>query len=240
MGPDLSRRAIDVRERMDDPHADPRALERTYALFPLVNAVVSGWRGLHRREIRPRARRGPIRILDVGSGGGDQCRAIAARVRREGLAAVVTALDPDSRATAWASAHDDGAGVQYRCGTTRDLVREGDAYDVVLSNHLLHHLSTDEVQDLLNDSRHLIRGGGVALHHDIARSRAAYALFAAATRPLEGGVLSGSFIREDGLLSIRRSYTAAELRAVVPPGWHVRRRLPARLELRTEAGPRDP
>ena len=38
----------------------------------------------------------------------------------------------------------------------------------------------------------------------------------------------GSFIRADGLTSIRRSYTAAELRAAAPPGWKVRPGFPFR------------
>jgi hypothetical protein len=38
----------------------------------------------------------------------------------------------------------------------------------------------------------------------------------------------GSYIRQDGLTSIRRSYTAAELRAAAPPGWTVVPRPPFR------------
>ena len=53
-----------------------------------------------------------------------------------------------------------------------------------------------------------------ALHNDLRRSAAAYALFAAAALPL-----TGSYIRRDGLTSIRRSYTVPELAAVVPHGW---------------------
>ena len=51
----------------------------------------------------------------------------------------------------------------------------------------------------------------------------AYALFFAGSWPF-----TGSYIRQDGLTSIRRSYTAAELRAAAPPGWTVARRVPYR------------
>lgn len=235
MPPDLRVRAADAGELMDDPDADLRMLERTYARFALVNAIVSRpWR-LYRREIRPRARRGPVRILDIGAGGGDLARAIARRLRSDGLAGEVTALDADPRAIAWAASRDAARGVRYRCAMTSELVAEGERYDVVLSNHLLHHLRAAELPRLLADSRRLAGSGGIVVHSDIERSPAAYRMFAAATLPFAANLLAGSFIRPDGLVSIRRSYTAAELSAAAPAGWRVTRAMPSRLMLRWEA-----
>ncbi|MET1156197.1 MAG: methyltransferase, partial [Arthrobacter sp.] len=59
----------------------------------------------------------------------------------------------------------------------------------------------------------------LVVHSDIIRSRPAYVLFAAGTLPF----FHRSLIRRDGLTSIRRSYTPAELRAAVPPDWQVLR-----------------
>ena len=75
----------------------------------------------------------------------------------------------------------------------------------------------------------------MAAHHDIARSRTAYAAFAVGTGLLSTTLLAVSFIRVDGLRIILRSYTAQELSAAVPAPWRVRTHLPARLELRWEA-----
>lgn len=232
---DLSTRAIEARELMDDPDADIGMLEHTYRRFRLVNALVSRPGLLYRQEIRPRARRGPIRILDIGAGGGDVCRMIAARLRRAGLDAEITALDADERAIRWAADHDDGAGIRYRCAFASDLVAEGEQYDVVFSNHVLHHLTAAELDGLLRDSAALVGPGGVVVHRDIARTRLAYVLYDAATWILSGTLFRGSFIREDGLISIRRSYTRRELASLVPFGWTVRFGLPSRLELRGES-----
>lgn len=233
---DLSTRAVDIVELMDDPDADDEALGRTYQRFGAVNAVVSRPGRLYRRDIRPRAASGRrVRILDIGAGGGDLCRDLVRRLRRDGLQADITALDADERAVRWASAHDDGAGIRYRHAFSGDLVAEGDTYDVVLSNHVLHHLDAGALRTVLDDSRALAGPRGLVSHHDIARSRLAYTAFAAGTWPLARNALAGSFIRVDGLLSIRRSYTPDELAAVVPSGWEVRSHPPARLELRWEA-----
>lgn len=237
MRADLSTRDVDARELMDDPQADARLLARTYGRFGFVNALVSRPGMIYRRDIRPRATRArPLRILDIGAGGGDLCRLIAGRLRRDGFAAEITALDADERAIRWASAHDGSAGLRYRCALSTELVEAGEIFDVVLSNHVLHHLDDDELQTVLQDSRRLVARDGLVAHHDIARSRTAYVLFTAATWPLSRNMLADSFIREDGLISIRRSYTRAELAAVVPPGWQVRQGMPARLELRWEPG----
>lgn len=230
---DLSSRAVDAREQMDDPDADLRMLERTYDRFRFVNAVVSRWRSVYRRDIRPRAGRGPIRLLDIGAGGGDVSRALAAWARRDGLTVDVTALDADERAVRWA--RERGGGVEYRCAYTSELVATGERFDVVISNHLLHHLLGDQLQALLAESIALVEDDGLVMHRDIARSRFAYRGFAAATLPFTRNLLAGSFIREDGLTSIRRAFTAGELAAIAPDGWQVREGLPARLELRWEA-----
>lgn len=240
MTADLRVRAVDLREQMDAPDADPRMLARTYAQFGLVNAVVSGWRGVYRRHVRPRSAdasaapgtRRSLRVLDIGCGGGDITRALSRRLRRDGCRAQVTGLDTDPRAILWAERHDADGLVRWRCAATADLVHAGETFDVVLSNHVLHHLTPAQLDGLLADSRRLVAAAGAVVHSDIARSRTAHLLFAAGTWPFSRNLLADSFIRDDGLTSIRRSYTAGELAAIVPEGWRVERRMPARLLLR--------
>ncbi|WP_432496744.1 class I SAM-dependent methyltransferase [Kineococcus auxinigenes] len=221
--PALARRDVLATERMDAPDCDPAVLARTYARFGVVNALVAGWRVTYLRHVRPLLRRDrPADVLDVGCGGGDVARALARWARRDGYRLRVLGIDPDARAHAWATGRPAVPGVSFRRAFSADLVAEGRRFDVVLSNHLLHHLGDAELAALLVDSQRLARLR--VLHSDIARSRWAYALFSAGALPLA----PGSFIRADGLTSIRRSRTAAELRAAVPPGWRVERPWPGR------------
>lgn len=223
-----------AREEMDRPDCDPTLLDRTYAQFPLVNAAISGWGGLYRDLIRPVLRRDrPSSLLDIGSGGGDISMALTRRARRDGFDVQVTGIDPDQRAHRFATrahARTGDPAVAFRRTTSGELVAAGETFDVVVSNHVLHHLSPAELSGLLADTEALT--GRLALHSDIVRSRAALVLFGAATLPLA----RGSFIRRDGLTSIKRSYLPGELRAVVPPGWQVLRRRPYRNLLVYRAG----
>lgn len=224
---DLARRDLELQELMDDPGCDPVALRRTYDQFGLVNRLVAGWRRRYRRDLRPLL--SPERestLLDVGCGTGDVARSLAGWAARDGLRLTVTAVDPDPRAYAYAvESAGPGTPVEFRCCASADLVAEGRRFDVVVSNHLLHHLDEAELAALLADSAVLARR--FVLHNDLTRSPIAYAAYGPVGR-LAG---PGSFLRTDGLRSLRRSYRPAELAAVVPTGWRVQRAFPFRLLL---------
>ncbi|WP_430647121.1 methyltransferase [Agromyces sp. GXS1127] len=227
----LDRRDVDVRELMDDPAADPEALARTFRRFGLVNRIVSRPAAVYEEWVRPRlATTHRARLLDVGAGGGDLPFRILQLARRDGLRLEVVAIDPDERAVRAADRFAT-AGLEFRVATTADLVAEGEVFDVVWSNHVLHHLAAAELGALLADTERLVAPGGIGVHGDIERTRGAYLAFWAATLPFAWNVFAGSFIRPDGLTSIRRSHTAPELARAVPRGWRVKRGFPSRLEL---------
>jgi len=231
----LAERDAATRESMDDPDCDPCALDRTYARFRPLNAILARQRSLYRRWIRPRLdREAERRLLDVGTGGADFPRRALRWATREGLRLEVLAIDPDPRAIRFAVAAGIPPGLRLQRAELSDLAAEALRYDVVVSNHLLHHLDDEELLLLLEHSARLVAVGGVVVHADLTRSGWGYSAFAVITALL-GPMLRGTFIRADGLTSIRRSRTAAELRTLVPSGWQVRRVFPARLELVRDA-----
>jgi 2-polyprenyl-3-methyl-5-hydroxy-6-metoxy-1,4-benzoquinol methylase len=211
----MRRRASDAVEIMDLPDCDPRRLERTYRQFAAVNRALSGWRRLYSAELRPLlSTESTTTLLDIGSGGGDVAVLLARWAHRDRLKLEVTGIDPDGRAHRFAAGRPKAPGVEFRQAFSTDLVAEGRSFDVVISNHMLHHLRPAELQQLLADSQALARRK--VLHNDLRRSPLAYALFSVAALPFRD-----SFIRADGLTSIRRSYRPAELSALAPPDWRV-------------------
>ncbi|MBO1269105.1 class I SAM-dependent methyltransferase [Arthrobacter cavernae] len=217
----LRERALDAVEDMDKPDCDLRRLNRSYARFPVVNRLLSGWHGIYRERIRPLLlAQGSATLLDIGCGGGDVARALAGWALRDGLKLEVTGIDPDDRAFRFASRAVPNDAVTYRRCFSGELVAEGCRFDVVISNHILHHLTPGQLAGVLGDSEQLCSGW--AFHNDLRRSAAAYYLFLAGFWPL--GL--GSYICGDGLTSIRRSYTPEELRMAVPQEWQVERHGP--------------
>lgn len=208
-------------EEMDKPDCDPVLLQRTYAQFPLVNRCIAGWRGLYRHRIRPvLPLHRPARILDIGCGGADISLALARWTLQDGITATVVGIDPDPRAHDFAvqrvrRARIPGDRIEIRRAFSHELLAEPETFDVVISNHLIHHLTPVELEGLWQDSSSL--ASRLVVHSDIRRHRAASILFGAATLPLAGS----SLIRRDGLTSIRRSYTHAELAMQLPAGWRL-------------------
>ncbi len=211
----LQYRDVDARERMDDPECDLPTLLRTYGQFPVVNAVVAGWRLTYLTELRPRFTATSHTVLDIGTGGGDVARSLVRMARRDGVTLTVTAIDPDPRATAYVRSLPAVDEVTYRQATSSALVEEGARFDFVISNHVLHHLSAAELGTVLADSERL--ASVAVVHSDIRRTRLGYVLFSLIT----GIFFHRSFVREDGLISIRRSYLPGELREILPKRWRV-------------------
>lgn len=220
----LSRRDTSLTELMDDPDCDPRALAATYRRFDVVNRLVSAWGRVYRELVAPelRALGRPARVLDLGCGGGDVVVRLAALAARDGLDVDWVGADPDPRAHA-AALERQRSGVRFVAAGSRELLAAGERFDLVLSNHVLHHLDTEGLRSFADDSLALSRGAVV--HADIARGRLAYALYAVGITPLS----AGTFLRVDGLRSIRRSFRAPELAAALGSPWRVRTPAPFRV-----------
>ncbi|MFE7845679.1 methyltransferase domain-containing protein [Microbacterium sp. NPDC057407] len=224
----LAARDPELEELMDDPDCDPKRLAATLRRFDTVNRVVSGWGTVYRRFLRPHlaSLNRPARVLDLGAGGGDLVVRLAELAARDGFEVHWTGADPDPRAHEVAVARDAPPGVVFRRADAADLASEGEVFDAVLSNHVLHHLGHD-VGGFAEASRLLSRG--IVLHGDIARSRLAYGLYAVAVTPFA----PGTFLRTDGLRSIRRSFTPLELQseldAAAPGTWTVHAPVPFRV-----------
>lgn len=216
---------------LDRDDCDPETARTTYRQFERINAASSRIRAVYRRWLRPHMASDPARryaLLDIGSGGGDIAVALARWARADGLVLEVTGIDRNPRALAYAAKRETPPGVVFRGETVEALLERGERFDFVVSNHLLHHLEGDELPAMLEAAGRLCRR--CAVMADARRSDAAYLLFAGLA-PL---CLRGSYHRHDGLASLRRAYTPAELARAAAPGWRLERLFPFRLVLVSE------
>lgn len=220
----LAERDAALRELMDDPDCDPVALAATLERFDLVNRAIGGWGRVWRLGIRPRLQRlgRPTRVLDVGSGGGDVIARLAQWAERDGLDVHWLGIDPDPRALEVARTRASDR-VSFAATDAASLRADGETFDLVLSNHVLHHLEADELTEFAVDTRAL--AAGTVMHADIERGALAYALYGMGITALE----RGTFLRTDGLRSIRRSYRVGELRSALGEPWRVASPAPFRL-----------
>lgn len=221
----LSQRDEDLTEWMDRPDCDPGLLNNTYGQFLRINKLLSGWDGIYEEHIKPvlETIEGQAAILDIGCGGGDILRLLNELCKRDGFIVEFTGIDPDNRAIEFVNSYTWPENITFKEARSSDLVADGQTFNIVISNHLMHHLDENQLKTVCSDAELLAVNS--VLFGDIERSRTGFILFGTIAPIL----FRNSYIVKDGLISIRRSYRIGELRNALPHGWKAERRFPFRL-----------
>jgi 2-polyprenyl-3-methyl-5-hydroxy-6-metoxy-1,4-benzoquinol methylase len=192
---------------MDDPGLDPEIYDQVLADLSRVN----GWTFAGRPTLAflRHATRGmnAFRLLDVGFGHGDMLRRIARWARRRGIAVDLVGVDlnPNSE-TAARAATPAGMPIDYRTGDYRDVAGP---FDFVVSSLVAHHMTDSELDAFIRFMEAQATRGW--LINDLHRHALSYATFPLLARMLR----AHRIVREDGQLSIARSFRPDEWRAIL-------------------------
>jgi SAM-dependent methyltransferase len=191
-------------EILDQPDIDPREVALSLADLRTVNHFFGGIRTsqfLFDRVIGERKLR-ELSILDVGSGSGDVPLTITKRLRHRGLSVSTTLFDQHENHLPGLDGKDPN--LYTMTGDALSLPFMEDWFDIVSCSLLLHHLEPDQarrfVQQALKVARHAV------IINDLVRSPLHYSLLHA-WRPFFRTRISYL----DGLTSVRRAYTPAEI-----------------------------
>jgi 2-polyprenyl-3-methyl-5-hydroxy-6-metoxy-1,4-benzoquinol methylase len=215
-------------EQMDAADLDPAIYAVVLRDLSRVNRVTLNARPT--LAFLNRATRGlrRFRLLDVGFGHGDMLRRISRWAAARGIEAELVGIDlnPGSAAVARA-ATPEALRIDFRSGDYRTLAGEG--FDFVISSLVAHHMSRAEIIDFLCFMEREARVGWLV--SDLHRSGLAYLGFPLLARLMRWHPI----VREDGTLSIARSYRPGEWRPLLRESGldqgaaHVVRRFPFRL-----------
>jgi 2-polyprenyl-3-methyl-5-hydroxy-6-metoxy-1,4-benzoquinol methylase len=167
-----------------------------------------------------------LKLLDVGFGHGDMLRRIARWAERRGLATELVGIDVNPRSAPLArAATDPGLRIDYRTGSYATLAGEG--WDVIVSNLVAHHMSHAELVAFLRFMEAEARTGWLV--NDLLRHSLAHVGFPLLARAMRWHRI----VREDGTLSVARSYRPAEWPPILAEAGvieaHVFRAVPFRL-----------
>jgi SAM-dependent methyltransferase len=196
------------REALDGPDCPLPVARATLEDIGTVNALFGGRSaavfGLDRllRDRRPGEH---LTLLDVGAGAGDIAAALARRARARGIDLVPVPVDTHRVAAALCRE----AGLSPVVASAAALPFGPRAVDIVLASQLLHHFDRASATALVRAFDELARLGVI-----VAEPRR--------TRWAAGGIWLATLAlglhpvtRRDGILSVRRSFTAAELRMLL-------------------------
>lgn len=231
-------RALSVRshreEQMDSPDLDGG----TYARVLHDLARVNRWTFTAHSTLAFLSRAiGDARsfsLLDVGFGYGDLLRQVARWSARRGIAATLVGVDlnPASEGLARAATPSEIA-IDYRTGDYADQL---DGFDFIVSSQVAHHMSEEQLGRFLRHMEQAARRGWLVC--DLNRHAFAYHGFPLLARLM--GV--HRIVREDGQLSIARSFRPVEWPIVVagaginPAVIDVSRRFPFRIAVERRFG----
>ena len=214
-------------EQMDDPRLAPDVYDQVLRDLGRVN----GWTLAARPTIgflrRATHRMVAFRLLDVGFGHGDMLRRIARWARRRGLAVDLVGVDLNPKSEAAARAMTPlSMPIDYRTGDYRELPGP---FDFVISSLVAHHMTDEQLRAFIGFMEKQATRGW--LINDLHRHTLSYHGF-----PLLARMIGAHrIVREDGQLSIARSFRAPDWREIlaaagVPEGAaRIVRRFPFRL-----------
>jgi 2-polyprenyl-3-methyl-5-hydroxy-6-metoxy-1,4-benzoquinol methylase len=210
-------------EFFDAPSDNQRLVLRTVADIKLSKVVFQGARAAvaevatHFPQLATDAT-----LLDVGTGLGDVPRDVARAARRHGIALTTIGLDINV-----ALARSAGAVLSYTvCGSGTRLPFADASVDIVMCSQTLHHFRGAAETQLLREMDRVARVAVVV--SDLRRSWLAAAGFWLASFPLRFHRVT----RHDGVLSVMRGYTRAELEDTVSKAVGVRPRVRERIGFR--------
>lgn len=195
-------------ELLDDPGADPAAVALSLRNVARANRWFGGAaavrRGLQRLLAAVPPGR-PLTLLDLGTGAGDLPGRAVRWARRRGHVLRPVALELSRPAAALAAS----AGVPCAVADAGAPPLREKSVDLVLVSQVAHHFTRDSAVRLFRTCDALARVGVVVA--DLRRARLAPLAFRVGASALRFDPITIA----DGITSIRRGYTATELRGML-------------------------
>ncbi|MBC2776263.1 methyltransferase domain-containing protein [Parasphingopyxis marina] len=196
----LSERTI-AEEQMDAADLPPETYAAVLADLEKANRWTFSARptlGFLQRAVGSRR---SFSLLDVGFGEGGMLRAIAHWAQKRGIEARLVGIDLNAKSRAAAQAKTPpGLGIDYRSGDYADC----EPFDCILSNLVAHHMTHDQLVAFLKHMEAKASAGWLV--NDLHRHG-----FAHRGYPILARIMGWHrIVREDGTLSIARSYRPGE------------------------------
>jgi ubiquinone/menaquinone biosynthesis C-methylase UbiE len=219
-------------EHLDKGDYTPEEYEGCMVELRRINRWLGDASALRRSLLREieRARVKSFSVLDVGAGSGELLRVMASWAQESGRNAVLVGLELNARsAKAILEESQEFAAISSVRGDALRLPFGNDSFDYAVCSLFTHHFKDEQVVAILNELTRIARRRIFVI--DLHRHWLAYYLYTTVGHLF----LHNRLIREDGALSILRSFRARELEQLASESRlsniKVERRFPFRLVL---------
>ena len=193
---------------MDDLTLANDALRQNLDELETINTWLGGYAPVldALARLRPQFPKGrPLRLADLGSGGGDTLRHVAHWARKNGVSADLTGIDANDFMLEYAAAKSQAySEISYQQFDIFSPEFQTQSYDIFTCSLFCHHFTDDELVDLL---RQWHRQAQVAIViNDLHRHWLAYHSIKWLTRLFGDSYL----VKHDAPLSVARAFQRAD------------------------------
>ena len=199
------------KEKLDDLnlHGEPlykalQSLEWVNRWFGNHRSVVKAIHSIYKKEEKP------LRIIDLGCGGGDLALAVAKSLQKQKIKFTITGIDGNTNTIAYA---------QKKCvAFSKIIFLQADILssqfsiqpcDILISSHFMYHFTGDGLVNFLKNNLSAI--STAFIFSELKRNRLAMCLFKFSSFLMPISKLA----KEDGLLAIKRSFSEKEWLAIL-------------------------
>ena len=194
------------KELLDDPHVPAEHLRRNLHELHVINSWLGGYQttiGALKKVLSPKK---PSVVVDLGSGGGDTALRLRNWSISRNYCMQIRGIDINTTCVDYSIARCEGIpGIQFICDDYRNVKTHVPDIDVLHASLFCHHLSNEEIVDLLRFARE----NRIALViNDLERNALAYYGIRLLTRLFSRSHL----VKNDAPLSVLRGFKKSEWR----------------------------
>ncbi|RZK63171.1 MAG: methyltransferase domain-containing protein [Hymenobacter sp.] len=198
---------------MDDLDLATEELRQNLDELETINTWLGGYRPVLAAlaRLRPQFAAGrPLRLADLGRGGGDTLRRIAAWARRQRVPVALTGIDANAFMLDYAAANSQSfPEISYRQFDIFSPEFAAQPYDVLTASLFCHHFPDAELVGLLR--RWQQQAQVAVVINDLHRHPLAYYSIKYLTKALGGSRL----VQHDAPLSVARAFSRADWRRLL-------------------------
>ncbi len=205
---DFKKRSLKL-ERIDTGDYTPEEYDRFLKDIRLVNRFAGDNRALGKTLLREieREKLREFSVLDVGAGSGELLRKVAGFARKQKQKANLFGLELNARsARAILEESKEFAEIESVQSDALNLPFADKAFDYTICSLFTHHFSDENIVGILGEMARVSRQKIFVI--DLHRHAAAYALY----KIFCIGFRISPLVRQDGSLSILKSFTPSELK----------------------------
>jgi 2-polyprenyl-3-methyl-5-hydroxy-6-metoxy-1,4-benzoquinol methylase len=198
-------------EKLDDLNLHGETLHKALQSLEWVNrwfgnrrSVIKAIHRIYKKEAKP------LRIIDLGCGGGDLALAVAGSLRQHKIECTITGIDGNANTLTYA---------QKKCEAFPEITfLQADILskefsiqpcDILISSHFIYHFKSDALADFLRNNLSAI--STAFIFSELKRNRLAMRIFKFSSFLLPISKLA----KEDGLLAIKRSFSEKEWHSIL-------------------------